>query len=63
MELQYKDYVVILSKSDLLDSELESEYAQEMKLIFKDIPHLIVSSITRHNLNELKEILWKVLNE
>ena len=55
--------MVILSKSDLLDSELESEYAQEMKLIFKDIPHLIVSSITRHNLNELKEILWKVLNE
>ena len=34
-----------------------------MKSIFKDIPHLIVSSITRHNLNELKDLLWKVLNK
>ena len=51
LELLDKDYVVILSKSDLLDLELEKEYAEEMKSIFKDIPHLIVSSITRHNLN------------
>ena len=62
-ELLHKDYVVILSKSDLLDSELENEYAQEMKSIFKDIPYLIVSSITRQNLNELKDLLWKVLNK
>ena len=63
LELLDKDYVVILSKSDLLDLELEKEYAEEMKSIFKDIPHLIVSSITRHNLNELKDLLWKVLNK
>ena len=55
--------MVILSKSDLLDSELEKEYVQEMKSIFKDIPYLIISSITRQNLNELKDLLWKVLNK
>ena len=62
-ELLDKDYVVILSKSDLLDLELEKEYAEEMKSVFKDVPHLIISSITGHNLNELKGLLWKVLNK
>ena len=63
LELLDKDYVVILSKSDLLDLELEKEYAEEMKSVFKDVPHLIISSITGHNLNELKGLLWKVLNK
>ena len=62
-ELQDKSYMVILSKGDLLDKELEREYILEMKRVFKNIPHLIISSITKYKLTELKDELWKILNK
>ena len=31
--------MVVLSKGDLLDKELEREYILEMKRVFKNIPH------------------------
>lgn len=62
-ELQDKSYMVVLSKGDLLDKELEREYILEMKRVFKNIPHLIISSITKHKLTELKDELWKILNK
>jgi len=62
-ELLDKNYMVILSKADLLDDELKEEYRIEMNSIFKNIPHLIISSATQFNLIELKDELWKVLNE
>jgi len=61
-ELQDKSYMVVLSKGDLLDKELEREYILEMKRVFKNIPHLIISSITKYKLTELKDELWKILN-
>ena len=62
-ELQDKSYMVVLSKGDLLDEELEREYILEMKRVFKNIPHLIISSITKNKLTELKDELWKILNK
>ena len=62
-ELQDKSYMVVLSKGDLLDKELEREYILEMKRVFKNIPHLIISSITKYKLTELKDELWKLINK
>ena len=62
-ELQDKSYMVVLSKGDLLDEELEREYILEMKRVFKNIPHIIISSITKYKLTELKDELWKILNK
>ena len=60
-ELLDKKYMVILSKGDLLDDELKKEYAAEMNSIFK-APHLIISSLNQYNLTELKDSLWRLLN-
>lgn len=62
-ELQDKSYMVVLSKGDLLDEELKREYILEMKRVFKNIPHIIISSITKYKLTELKDKLWKILNK
>src|SRR6056300_268908 len=61
-ELLDKDYMVVLSKADLLDEELLIEYQREMKEVFGDIPHLIISSVSQYQLMELKDLLWKQLN-
>ena len=60
-ELLDKKYMVILSKGDLLDDELKKECAAEMSSIFK-APHLIISSLNQFNLTELKDSLWRLLN-
>ena len=60
-ELMDKSYIVALSKSDLLDEELHEEYNVEMKNIFKNTPHLIISSATQFQLTELKDLLWEQL--
>jgi len=61
-ELLDKQYTVVLSKADLLDEELLIEYQREMKDVFGDIPHLIISSVSQYQLMELKDLLWKQLN-
>lgn len=61
-ELLDKSFMVVLSKSDLLDEELLMEYEKEMKKSFKGIPHLIISSATQYQLTALKDALWKLLN-
>jgi len=61
-ELLDKDYVVVLSKADLLDEELLNEYNLKMQELFKETPHLIVSSITQFKITELKDLLWEKLN-
>jgi len=58
-----KSFMVVLSKSDLLDEELLMEYEKEMKKSFKGIPHLIISSATQYQLSALKDALWKLLNQ
>ena len=61
-ELIDKDYVVVLSKSDLLDDELKTEYHQEMEKNFGETSHCMISSVDQSGLNALKDMLWKKLN-
>lgn len=62
-ELLDKQYMVVLSKADLLDEELKQEYTKEMQAVFKEVPHLIISSATQYYLTELKDALWKLLTD
>ena len=61
-ELLDKQFIVVLSKADLLDEELKSEYTNELKMHFKNVPHLMISSAAQFQLVELKDELWKLLN-
>jgi len=59
-ELLHKQFVIAISKSDLLDDELMTAIEKELP---HDIPHIFVSSVTNKNISGLKDLLWKVLNE
>lgn len=62
-ELIDKNFIIALSKCDLLDEELKAEYALEMKEAFGDIPHLMISSVSQMGMMELKDSLWRLINE
>ena len=62
-ELIDKNFIIALSKCDLLDKELKAEYALEMKEAFRDIPHLMISSVSQMGMMELKDALWRIINE
>ena len=60
-ELIDKHRIIAISKSDMLDDEL----IEEIKIILdKDInvPYLFISSVAQKGIQELKDILWKQLN-
>jgi GTP-binding protein len=61
-ELIDKNFMIALSKCDLLDEELKTEYALEMKEAFGDIPHLMISSVSQMGMMELKDSLWRLIN-
>jgi GTP-binding protein len=58
-EMLQKDFVIAISKADMLDEELKKEIEKELP---ENIPHLFISSITHKGLDELKDILWATLN-
>ena len=59
-ELNDKDRLIAISKSDLIDKELEEEirktFPKNFKLIF-------ISAVTGENLIHLKDELWKLLHQ
>jgi GTP-binding protein len=59
-ELLQKDFIIAVSKSDMLDDELKEAIAKELP---QHIPHIFISSVTNQGLVELKDLLWKTLNE
>jgi GTPase len=59
-ELLHKKFIIAISKSDMLDDELKAAIEKELPPL---IPRLFISSITNKGLTELKDLLWKVLNE
>src|SRR5688500_15741214 len=59
-EMLQKDFVIAVSKSDMLDDELKAAIKKELP---PEIPHVFFSSVTRQGLTELKDLLWKVMNE
>ena len=60
-EMLDKDRLVVVSKSDMLDDELKSEISV---ILDKDlsVDYLFISSVAQQGLVELKDELWKLLN-
>ncbi|MER3498828.1 MAG: GTPase ObgE [Chitinophagaceae bacterium] len=59
-ELLNKEFIIAISKSDLLDRELIAEIEKDLPV---EIPHLFISSVTGQGLIELKDLLWQALNK
>jgi GTP-binding protein len=58
-DMLQKDFVIAISKADLLDDELKEAIAAELP---KNIPHIFISSVTGSQLQPLKDLLWNALN-
>jgi GTP-binding protein len=61
-EMLDKERFVVISKSDMLDDELKSEIST---ILDKDLEcdYMFISSVAQQGLTELKDKLWKMLNE
>ena len=61
-ELLDKNYVITISKSDLLDDELQQEMKTLSEKTFPDDNVLFISSVAQKGLTQLKDRLWDALN-
>ncbi len=61
-EMLDKQCILAISKSDMLDDELMAEMKQELDKEL-DIAYLFISSVAQKGIQELKDSLWKLLNE
>ena len=61
-EMLDKDRFVVISKSDMLDDELKSEIST---ILDKDLEceYMFISSVAQQGLTQLKDKLWKMLND
>ena len=59
-ELLDKRRVLAITKCDMLDDELMAEMEQELP---EGVPHVFISSVAQMGLTELKDLLWKELNQ
>ena len=59
-EMLQKDFIIAISKSDMLDDELKAAIKKELP---KKIPHVFISAVAQKGLVELKDLLWEVLNK
>jgi GTPase len=59
-ELLHKQFLIAISKSEMLDDELKAAVKNELP---QNVPHIFISSMTQQGLSELKDLLWKALNE
>jgi GTP-binding protein len=59
-ELLDKPRLLAITKSDLIDDELKKLMKAGLP---KKIPHVFISSVAQIGLTELKDKLWKILNE
>jgi GTP-binding protein len=58
-ELLDKDRLLAISKSDMLDEEM----MEQMKPDIPDVPFVFISSLINEGITELKDELWKILNQ
>ena len=54
-----KDYIISVSKADLLDDELKAEISQEFP---ENKQPLFFSAVTQEGLMEVKDAIWKQLH-
>ena len=61
-EMLDKERYVVISKSDMLDDELKSEIST---ILDKDLEadYMFISSVAQQGLTELKDKLWRMLND
>lgn len=59
-ELLHKQFVIAISKMDMLDDELIAAIKKELP---ENIPHVFISSVAQKGLVELKDLLWKTLTK
>jgi GTP-binding protein len=62
-ELLDKRRILAISKSDMLDRELSDEIEAEIKKYIRDVPYIFISSAIGSKILELKDLIWKNLNE
>ncbi|WP_136480192.1 GTPase ObgE [Cognatitamlana onchidii] len=60
-EMLDKDRIIAISKSDMLDDELKAELKVELDKELP-IPYHFISSVAQQGITELKDTLWKTLN-
>jgi len=58
-ELLYKERILAISKSDMLDEELMEEIRAELPA---GIPSVFISSVSGFHITELKDQIWKMLS-
>lgn len=58
-ELVDKPRILAISKSDMLDDELIDEIKQDLP----EVPYVFISSVAQIGLMELKDLIWKELND
>lgn len=59
-ELLDKKRILAISKCDMLDAEMMKQMKKELP---KDLPTLFISAVAQTGIAELKDLLWKTLNE
>ncbi|MFT5714857.1 MAG: GTP-binding protein, partial [Flavobacterium sp.] len=62
-EMLDKERLLVISKCDMLDDGLKAELKEELDVSFKGIPYMFISSVAQQGLTELKDKLWKMLND
>ncbi len=65
-ELLDKKRILAITKCDLLDDELEQALEKELKLKMRGrnrIPVVFISAQTQHRIQELKDLIWKQIND
>ena len=62
-ELLDKQRLIAISKSDLLDEKQTSKIKKNITNKIKDIPFEFISSVSNIGLIQIKDLMWKVLNE
>ncbi|MEJ5992848.1 GTPase ObgE [Pedobacter sp. Du54] len=58
-ELMQKPHLLAITKADMLDDELIAEMKKELP----KVPSIFISSVAQQGIMELKDMLWKAINE
>ncbi|WP_299336009.1 GTPase ObgE [uncultured Psychroserpens sp.] len=61
-EMLDKERMIAISKSDMLDEELKAELKSELDKTLP-IDYMFISSVAQQGITELKDKLWKILND
>jgi len=59
-ELLDKQRIIAITKSDLIDQELQALIEEEITV---GLPIVFISAVTRYNIGVLKDLIWKTLQE